>query len=154
MESPIIALPYWMEDRVNIHGLTANGLIELENNLSDDELLWVLSLHKLKPFSGILTELGSLHDSERMRKLSEYELGCKGVTHGCVRYLNAPPEVPMFKSIKLKLVTTSNLHIMVISHATAPEDPIRQLAKQYSDNTCFTQMLHAADGLLLTQYIN
>lgn len=154
MESPIIALPYWITERVSVSGLTANSLSELENSLSDEELIWMLSLHKLQPFQGVLTELGELQDSERIRNLSAYELSDSGVEHSCNRYLRSPEGTTLKNHLTVKLCTTPNLHIMLLAFTNATVNPIKDLAKQYCDNTSFSQMCHVADGMLLTKYIN
>ena len=155
MELPILALPYWIADRVNVANLTANNLHDLENSLSDEELVWIMSLHKIQPFQDILTELHKLHDSDRMRKLSTYQLSGHGVMHACSRFLRVPIEnTDTQRHLKPKVCTTPNLHVMLLSYTAVTIKPVHLLAKQICDNTSFTQMSNIANGALLTKYIN
>ena len=84
MEHPILVLPHWIKERLNITKLTRHSVNDLENVLSDEELLWVMSLHKFIPsLHNVAKRMYDLYPSERIRDISSYEMSVSDVKHAC-----------------------------------------------------------------------
>jgi hypothetical protein len=152
----MIALPYWVAERINIHKLTQNSLIELENCLSDEELVWVMSLHNLLAIKDTVTPLYELHQSERSRNLSSYILDAGTVKAACYTYLRIPLDQMQTNNLfDVKVISTPNLHVMVLTGSTHTTDStMKQLARELSGSIGFERMCTYANGTILTKYLN
>ena len=158
MEHPILVLPYWIKERINVTSLTRNSLTELENSLSDEELVWVMSLNKITPcLNRIAKPLYALNPTERIRSVSSYEMSTKDVRNACGTYLRVPKALlaNVQRELTTEVVSNINLHIVLLYHTNAPVTRhAKQLAKQFSDNTSFSRMCSIAQGAILNEYIN
>ena len=154
MVKPILIMPYWVADKVSVSSLTKGCLHKIEDILNDEELLWVMHLHKLPPFNDIITPLHRVHNSIRTRSLSPYELPTDAVIKSCYRFLRTNTHDDSTTALNLKLYKTIDMHVMLIAPADKQTNVIRELAKQYSDLNTFGELITAANGKLFNKYIN